>query len=143
VWGGSQGSGAINDAILANLPQLLEKYQVVHQTGNCKYKDITGRARIIAWVSPIAERYKAFGYLNDLAMRMAAGAASLVISRAGAGSIFEIASWGIPSILIPIPEPMSHDQTKNAFSYARTGAAVVIEQNNLTPRLSSLKLIAF
>jgi UDP-N-acetylglucosamine--N-acetylmuramyl-(pentapeptide) pyrophosphoryl-undecaprenol N-acetylglucosamine transferase len=135
VWGGSQGSGAINDVILANLPQLLEKYQVVHQTGNANIDDITGRARIILGLSVLAERYKAFGYLNDLAVRMAAGAASLVISRAGAGSIFEIASWGIPSILIPIPEPVSHDQTKNAFSYARVGAAVVIEQNNLTPRL--------
>ena len=39
----------------------------------------------------------------------------------------------MPSILIPIPEPIAHDQTKNAFSYARSGAATVIEQNNLTP----------
>lgn len=65
---------------------------------------------------------------------MTAGAAKLVISRAGS-TIFEIASWGVPSILVPIPEPIAHDQTKNAFSYARSGAATVIEQNNLTPGL--------
>jgi UDP:flavonoid glycosyltransferase YjiC (YdhE family) len=59
----------------------------------------------------------------------------VVIARAGAGTIFEIAAWGLPAILVPIPEPTSHDQTKNAFSYARSGAAVVIEQNNLTPGL--------
>ncbi len=135
VLGGSQGSETINEAVLAALPQLLEKYQVVHQTGEAHIKEVTGRARIALGILPIAERYKAFGYLNDLAIRMAAGAAALVISRAGAGSIFEIASWGAPSILIPIPESVSHDQTKNAFSYARTGAAVVVEQNNLTPRL--------
>ncbi|TSC69327.1 MAG: UDP diphospho-muramoyl pentapeptide beta-N acetylglucosaminyl transferase [Parcubacteria group bacterium Gr01-1014_56] len=135
VLGGSQGATAINEAILAALPELLEKYQVVHQTGEANIKEVEGRARIVLGLSPIAERYKTFGYLNDLAMRMAAGAAAIVISRAGAGAIFEIASWGLPSILIPIPEPVSHDQTKNAFSYARGGRAVVIEQNNLTPHL--------
>ncbi len=68
---------------------------------------------------------------------MAAGAAALVISRAGAGSIFEIASWGLPSIVVPIPEDVSHDQTKNAFAFARSGATSVVEQNNLTPGLLS------
>ena len=135
VLGGSQGAVAINEAILAALPELLDKYQVVHQTGNANIKEIEGRARIVLGLSPLAERYKAFGYLNDLAIRMAAGAAAIVVSRAGAGHIFETASWGVPSILIPIPEPLSHDQTKNAFSYARSGAAVVVEQNNLTPHL--------
>ncbi len=135
VLGGSQGAVAINEAILAALPELIAKYQVVHQTGNDNIKEVEGRARIVLGLSPLAERYKAFGYLNDLAIRMAAGAAAIVISRAGAGGIFEIASWGLPSILIPIPEPLSHDQTKNAFSYARSGAAIVVEQNNLTPHL--------
>lgn len=135
VLGGSQGSQTVNEAIIAALPQLLEKYQVVHQTGDANLKDIEGRANVVLGDSLIKERYKAFGYLNDLATRMAAGAATLVIARAGSGTIFEIASWGIPSILIPIPEPISHDQTKNAFDYARVGACVVIEQNNLTPGL--------
>lgn len=135
VIGGSQGAGVINDCIVAGLPELVEKYQIVHQTGEENIKDIEGRAQIVLGLLPLAERYKPFGYLNDLAMRMSAGAAALVVSRAGAGGIFEIASWGLPSIIVPIPEPVSHDQTKNAFSYARSGAAVVIEQNNLTPRL--------
>ncbi len=135
ILGGSQGAEAINEAVLAALPQLLENYQVVHQTGAANIKEVTGRAHIVLGLSPLSERYKPFGYLNDLALRMSAGAAALVVSRAGAGGIFEIAAWGLPSIIIPIPEPLSHDQTKNAFSYARAGAAVVIEQNNLTPRL--------
>ena len=135
VLGGSQGAVAINEAILAALPQLVEKYQIVHQTGEANIKEVEGRAKVALGLSPLAERYKAFGFLNELAIRMSAGAAAIVISRAGAGGIFEIASWGLPSIIIPIPEPVSRDQTRNAFSYARTGAAVVIEQNNLTPRL--------
>lgn len=135
VVGGSQGAQTVNEAILAALPQLLEKYQVVHQTGEANLKDVEGRARVALGNTLLMERYKAYGYLNDLATRMAAGASSMVIARAGSGTIFEIASWGLPSILVPIPEPISHDQTKNAFDYARTGACVVIEQNNLTPGL--------
>ena len=132
VTGGSQGSQTINEAVLAALPRLLEKYQVIHQTGTANIDEVVGRAGVVMGDNPALERYKPFGYLNDLATRMAAGAASMVVSRAGAGNIFEIASWGLPSILIPIPEPTSHDQTKNAFAFARAGACVVIEQNNLT-----------
>ena len=64
-------------------------------------------------------------------MRMSAGVADVVISRAGS-AIFEIAHWGIPAIIIPIPETISHDQTNNAFTYARSGAAIVIEEANLS-----------
>jgi UDP-N-acetylglucosamine--N-acetylmuramyl-(pentapeptide) pyrophosphoryl-undecaprenol N-acetylglucosamine transferase len=63
---------------------------------------------------------------------MAAGAADVIVSRAGS-TIFEIASWGRASIIIPIPEPTSHDQKTNAYSYARSGAAFVIEEKNLAP----------
>ncbi len=135
VLGGSQGSVAINEAILAGLPHLVEKYQIIHQTGVANIEEVKGRAKVVLGDTSYADRYKPFGYLDALAQRMAAGAAKLVISRAGSGSIFEIAIWGIPSIIIPLPPEVSHDQSKNAFSYARSGAAVVIEQNNLTPRL--------
>ena len=135
VTGGSQGALALNDTVLAALPELVEKYQVIHQTGEAHIAEVEGRATIALSNSIHKERYKPFGYLNDLATRIAAGAASLVISRAGAGNIFETAAWGIPSILVPIPEAVSHDQTANAFAYARSGAAVVVEQNNFTPGL--------
>ncbi|MFQ5541165.1 MAG: glycosyltransferase, partial [Candidatus Paceibacteria bacterium] len=55
--------------------------------------------------------------------------------RAGSGSIAEIASWGKASLLVPIPETVSRDQTHNAFAYAHEGAAVVIDQSNLSPNL--------
>jgi len=136
VLGGSQGAQVLNDCMLDALPRLLQNYQVVHQTGEKNIKEIEGRVKIVLGNNfELAERYKAFGYLNDVAIRMSAGAAALVISRAGSGSIFEIASWGLPSILVPIPSEISRDQTKNAFSFARTGACSVVEQNNLTPGL--------
>ena len=73
-------------------------------------------------------------YLNVLALKMSAGAASLIVSRAGS-FIFEIASWGVPSILIPITNSNGDHQRKNAFNYARSGAGIVIEESNLTTHL--------
>lgn len=135
VLGGSQGAQAINETLIEALPRLIEKYQILHQTGKELYDITRGTADIILEGNPLKERYHAFPFLNVIAMRMSAGVSNLIISRAGSGSIFEIAAWGKPSILIPIPTAVSHDQEKNAFAYARTGAALVVEQANLTPNL--------
>lgn len=135
VVGGSQGAMAINNTIIDALPQLVEKYNIVHQTGTANLDETTRIAQLVLEKSPYSNRYRPFGLLNTLALRMTAGITSLVVARAGSGTIFEIASWGIPSILIPIPRDISHDQTENAFSYARDGACVVLEQQNLTPHL--------
>lgn len=132
IMGGSQGARAINDVVLSALPNLVSEFNVIHQAGAKNVAEVGSIADVILRDVRFAERYKPFGLLNTLALRMAAGASSLVIARAGSGTIFEVASWGLPSILVPIPEDVSHDQTENAFSYARTGAAVVIEQRNLT-----------
>lgn len=134
IMGGSQGAQAINEAVLGILPELVERYQIIHQTGALNIESVKEASSVILRDSAHKDRYHPFPYLNDLAMRMSAGVASLVIMRAGS-SIFEVAAWGIPSIVIPIPTEISHDQTQNAFSYARSGAAIVIEQNNLTPHL--------
>lgn len=132
IVGGSLGSVRINDSVLEILPKLLEKYQIIHQAGAANEEDIRLRTSVILEKDPNRDRYKMFGYLNDTALKMAAGAASLVISRAGS-TIFEIANWGLPSIIIPIPESVSHDQKTNAYTFARNGAAIVIEEHNLTP----------
>ncbi|MBI5140557.1 MAG: undecaprenyldiphospho-muramoylpentapeptide beta-N-acetylglucosaminyltransferase [Candidatus Vogelbacteria bacterium] len=132
ITGGSQGAVNINDAIIDILPELVKKYQIVHQTGINNIDDVRGRALLNLEGKEFKERYRPFAYLNETAQRMVAGVASIVISRAGATSIFEIAAWGIPSIIIPIPEEVSHDQRTNAFSYARSGGAIVVEEKNLS-----------
>lgn len=135
IMGGSQGARAINEVVLDALPALVEEYNIVHQTGSANLEEVGGIASVVLKDSRFKERYKIFGLLNTLALRMTAGIASLVIARAGSGTIFEVASWGLPTILVPIPEDVSHDQTENAFSYARAGGAEVVEQKNLTPHL--------
>jgi UDP-N-acetylglucosamine--N-acetylmuramyl-(pentapeptide) pyrophosphoryl-undecaprenol N-acetylglucosamine transferase len=79
-------------------------------------------------------KYLPMNFLNPLQMKMAAGTADIIISRAGSG-LFEIASWGIPSILIPITNTNEDHQRKNAFNYARAGACSVIEEMNMTANI--------
>jgi UDP-N-acetylglucosamine--N-acetylmuramyl-(pentapeptide) pyrophosphoryl-undecaprenol N-acetylglucosamine transferase len=135
ITGGSQGAQAINGTVLDALPDLVTRYNVVHQAGAKNVLEASQIASVVLKDSPYKDRYKSYGLLNTLALRMAAGVASLVVARAGSGTIFEIASWGIPAILVPIPADVSHDQIENAFSYARLGGAVVIEQQNLSPHV--------
>jgi UDP-N-acetylglucosamine--N-acetylmuramyl-(pentapeptide) pyrophosphoryl-undecaprenol N-acetylglucosamine transferase len=135
VMGGSQGAQAINGAVLDALETLVQSYNVIHQTGTVNIEEVKNIASVVLKDSRFADRYRSFGLLNTLALRMAAGITTVIVARAGSGTIFEVASWGIPAILVPIPIDVSHDQTENAFSYARSGAAIVIEQHNLTPHV--------
>lgn len=134
VLGGSLGSQIINNSIIDALPELVERFQIVHQTGKQNYRDILGRAEAVLYNNRYKERYKPFDYLSTTAIRMAAGAADIIISRAGS-TIFEIATWGIPSIIIPITDSHGNHQVKNAFAYSRSGACTVIEEANLTPNI--------
>jgi len=134
ILGGSQGATTINDAIIQGLPELLNKYQVIHQTGRNNIDEIKQTSAVFLKDHPFASRYHPFDYLNELALRMSAGVADVIVSRAGS-TIFEIASWGVPAIILPLPTSVSHDQTANAFAYAKTGAASVIEANNLSAHI--------
>lgn len=140
ILGGSQGAQTINNTVVDALSELLPRFQVIHQVGDKNLKEIKGRVNLIMEDNPHKTRYHVFDYLGPLALRMAYGAADLVISRAGSGGIFETAAAELPSIIIPIPRDVSRDQSTNAFTYARSGAAIVIEQNNLTPHLLSSEI---
>lgn len=135
VLGGSQGSVRINEAVLSGLADLVSFANVIHQTGKDNFANVEAVAHVVLANNPHAARYRPFNYLSEVALERAAGVADVVISRAGAGSIAEISLWKKPSMLIPIPESVSHDQRTNAYAYARTGAAIVIEEENLTPHI--------
>ncbi len=134
VIGGSQGAKIINDTITSLVVELVKDYQIIHQTGQKNYEETVADAVVLLSNDTKRSRYKAFPYLNELQTKMFGGASDIIISRAGS-SLYEIAAWGKPSIIIPIPVTNSHGdhQRKNAYHYARTGACVVIEQANLTP----------
>ena len=134
ILGGSQGAELINNTVLDALPKLSAKYQIIHQTGVKNLKTVSDRAKVVFGDSPNKSRYVPIDFLNPLQLKMAAGAASIIISRAGS-FLFEFASWGIPSILVPITNTNENHQKKNAFNYARAGACSVIEEMNMTSNI--------
>ncbi len=134
VLGGSQGAVKINDALLDTLRSIIGEYQIIHQAGPKNFQDVKNQSEVTLEENPNASGYKVFPYLSEYMMRQAAGISDLVISRAGS-TIFEIAVWGLPSIIIPIPESVSHDQRSNAYNYMRSGACSVIEETNLRPEI--------
>jgi len=130
--GGSQGANALNEFVLENPEILLKNFHIIHQTGENNHKDYKAQFDFVTknFKKEIKQNYYSAAYLNDHQMAAALNAADLVVSRAGS-SIWEIASVGKPSILIPIPASANDHQRANAYSYAKAGAAVVIEEENL------------
>jgi len=139
VLGGSQGAELINNVITDALPRLLKNYQIIHQTGVKNFGTITGRVEVVLVNDPNKSRYLPFSFLNSLQIKMAAGTATLIISRAGS-TLFEIASWGVPSILIPFTQSNADHSKKNAFNYANAGACSVIEEANMTANILSSEI---
>ena len=135
ILGGSQGSQKINDTVLAILPSLVENYNVIHQCGKFNYEETSRRARVILNDSSFAKRYHAAPFLAEGDLGNLSKAADLAVSRAGAGAIFEIAAWGLPSILIPLNNSAANHQRKNAYIYVKRGAAAIIEEKNLKPHI--------
>jgi len=139
VLGGSQGARIINDALLDTLPLLLDNYQVIHQAGPKHFDSVKNQSEVTLERHPHKERYKPYAYLSEDMIKKAYAAADLAISRAGS-TIFEIAISSLPSIIIPIPEHISHDQRTNAYNYKRAGACSVIEEENLRPEIISAEI---
>lgn len=137
VLGGSQGAQKINDIILDILPNLLEISEVIHQTGDENYNSVYGESRIIlkGMSNDMFVSYHPINFMVEPEYLAAMHMADIVISRTGAGSIFEIAASGKASILIPITNSPANHNRKNAYNFASGGRAEVIEEANLTPKL--------
>jgi len=143
ILGGSQGAEHINNTVFGALEEFLKTHQVIHQIGKDNFKSFQELTSVILHNSSFSSRYHPFPSLSSFEMVAAAGASDIIVSRAGSGSIFEIAQWEKPALLVPIPEHISRDQKKNAYAYARAGGCEVIEQQNFTPHilLSEVKRI--
>lgn len=139
VIGGSQGAEAINDFILLVLNDLLKKYEIIHVTGTENLRATIAEAQVVG-EKDMAKYYHSIGLLDEEQMKHAYKVADLIISRSGSGSIFEIAANAKPSVLIPLPSAAGNHQFKNAYAYAETGAAVIVEQQNLKPNFLMEKI---
>lgn len=131
ILGGSQGAEPINNFILSILNSLIESYEVIHVTGPKNYQGVRASSNIIL-SDKLKNSYHLYPFLNEVQLKNAYAASDLVVSRSGSGSIFEIAALGKPSILIPLPSSANDHQSKNAYQYANSGAAIVLEQETLS-----------
>jgi UDP-N-acetylglucosamine--N-acetylmuramyl-(pentapeptide) pyrophosphoryl-undecaprenol N-acetylglucosamine transferase len=131
ITGGSQGSVKINDTILQILPELVSKYNIIHQCGPSNYTDILLRSDLIMlnYNKKNYELYPSLDFSNIYPK------IDLVISRAGS-SMFEYIEWELPAIVIPISPSVSRDQSSNASCMEQKGNIKVIQENNFTPGLA-------
>lgn len=132
--GSSQGARKINEAVLGVLAEMTQEIEVLHQTGKAFFAEINEEASVILDKGK-RDHYHSFGFLSESEMRNFFSVAVLIVSRASASAIFEIAAWGKPSILVPLDGAAQDHQRKNAYEYASTGAATVIEEINFTPHI--------
>ena len=126
VVGGSLGAQALNESVPKALALMSERPQVVHQAGEKHldalrkhYADAGVHGELVAFIDDMARRY---------------AQADLVICRAGAVTIAELSAGGMPSILVPFPHAVDDHQTANGKFLADHGAALLIQQRDLTPQ---------
>ena len=131
VFGGSKGARSLNRAVLAVLPQLLEKTQVLHISGNLDWPEVETAWKALP--SEIASRYHPYAYLHE-DMGAALASANLVVSRAGASTLGEFPQYGLPAILVPYPYAWRY-QHVNADYLVQNGAAMVIRDEKLSTDL--------
>jgi UDP-N-acetylglucosamine--N-acetylmuramyl-(pentapeptide) pyrophosphoryl-undecaprenol N-acetylglucosamine transferase len=122
VMGGSQGAGKINTVLEQCLPKLVEEFNIIHLTGAGKAIEFRHHC------------YCGFEYIDN-AMNDLLALADIVISRAGANSIFELLALRKPMLLIPLVVGSRGDQLLNAESFSKQGWANVVDETRLTPEL--------
>lgn len=130
VLGGSKGSRSINLAVLNHLRELLERFEVIHLTGDPDWSHIKQQREQLPL--ELAVRYHAMPYLHEMGAALAA--TDLVISRAGASCLGEYPLFGLPAILVPYPYAWRY-QKVNADYLTNRGAAVRLEDQVLDAEL--------
>ncbi len=129
VIGGSQGSTRINDNIFQILPELLTKYNVVHQVGDKNLDEY--KVRIAGMDKNLLSNYAVYDKIDLSKIYVNI---DLAISRSGS-TLFELAAWQIPTIAIPLPESHADHQKENAFICEHAGFVRVLLEDNMSPHI--------
>lgn len=132
ILGGSHGAQKINNAVMESLFKIIAKAQVIHQCGVDNYEDLK---QTVSDFGPVnIENYHLYPFLSDN-LKDAYAISDLVVSRAGANNIAEIINLNKPVILVPLPSSAGGHQLRNAYYYTSRGAALLLDETNLTPNL--------
>jgi UDP-N-acetylglucosamine--N-acetylmuramyl-(pentapeptide) pyrophosphoryl-undecaprenol N-acetylglucosamine transferase len=143
VTGGARGASPLNQRIAALLPGILDQAQIVHQTGppsaNVDASSLSRTRESLP--KAVRHRYHVVEFLRDELPDVYA-TADLVVGRAGAGTIAELAYVGLPAVLVPLPGARGDEQAMNARVLGDVGAAVVIAQQDATPKRLLAEILA-
>ncbi len=131
IMGGSKGARSINQAVVPQLPALLDNAQIIHVTGQLDWENVQSETATLS--QPHKRRYHAFPYLHE-EMGAALAAADLAVARAGASTLGEMPLHGLPAILVPYPHAWRY-QKVNADYLAQRGAAVILADEVLPQQL--------
>jgi UDP-N-acetylglucosamine--N-acetylmuramyl-(pentapeptide) pyrophosphoryl-undecaprenol N-acetylglucosamine transferase len=137
VTGASQGARHLNQVVCQALSDLLKDYQILLISGSKLYDETRelSESKLADLDEAIKQRFRLVPYLSD-EMPLALQAAELVICRAGASTLSELAVLGKPSILVPLPPAIgSSPQEANADTFAKKQAAEVIRDVDLKPEV--------
>lgn len=143
VTGGAKGSVPVNKLISDSLPTLLEHMQIVHQTGRAAENQDADRLAALRETLPdhLRNRYVVRDFIRDDLPDIFA-AASLVVGRAGAGTITELSVLAKPAVLIPLVPTSGNEQVRNANMLAEAGSALSIEQASTSSAELAQEIIA-
>ncbi len=142
VTGGARGSSPLNERIEAILDDLLARMQILHQTGartdNPDFDRLSARRETLP--AETHDRYRVVERIRD-EMADVYAMADLMLARAGAGTVAEIAYLGKTAILIPLPGAGGNEQHRNAEALSSIDGAIVLDQTDASPaRLRELIL---
>jgi UDP-N-acetylglucosamine--N-acetylmuramyl-(pentapeptide) pyrophosphoryl-undecaprenol N-acetylglucosamine transferase len=146
ITGGNQGSHIINEMVLEILKELLERYQVFHQTGGSDvYKDYETLTAFSSQLPPrLKSRYVVEKWFDTNSTVEVFSRVSILVGRSGANTVFETMALGIPAVFVPLGIAASDEQTKNAKLMEQLQAAIIVPEERLTPKrlLAAINLIA-
>lgn len=139
VVGGSQGAQALNEAVLNTVQYLPSgELQWLHLAGEAHYETVRATAERLG----LNGNYHPRPFLNAGQMGVAYRAADVVVGRGGAGSLTEFALNGLPMIVIPYPHAAGGHQRYNCQALAKRGAAILLEQAELSPQTLAEPLLS-
>lgn len=132
ITGGSTGAHAINQLVAEILPELLARFRIIHQCGESQYHDYERLSEQKGLLpSYLANRYTLTKFINEKELCQIYARAAIIIGRAGANTVIELAVIGGVAILIPLPGARDHEQLVNAQTLERVGSALVVSQEGL------------
>ena len=137
VFGGSQGAKKINSVIVKSLPKILEKFQIIHLCGKRNYEELKIKTEKMKLKNN--SRYRIYPFLSN-ELKDAFALYDVIISRAGASSLFEIIALEKPSIIIPLPSSANNHQAENAKFFQDRNMIINIKEKDFKKEIFTEKL---